>query len=293
MAIPDDWLTDEQIKSKFAEVLSSWPLYRRFRYHGNPLTKERGGSTPLGGGSVSVVYLPDFDLFCPTCKREQRWTCSDPKIHYFGAESYCQKTYICRNCGNAKVTYFIRWRQDETEGSFVKVGQEPALTAVPPPELKLGPDDLALYKKALTSRNNSFGIGALAYIRRVVENRMNGLLDLVVEAANQAGSMTPEKIASLDGTRENGRFEDKAKFAGAILPNHLKPGGHNPFDVLCKFASEGIHDQSDEECIEVFDEVRLVFEYLFRHLTVQSEDRKLFVEGLGRLAGRKPGRQVQ
>lgn len=276
-----------QIMTKIREVLSSWPLYREFRYTGNALIKQVHEM-----GSTLVLLLPEIELFCPTCKKHQRWASTQPKLQYREQDVYYQREYVCKNCSQSDVHYFIRFRQIKAEGSLVKVGQYPALEATAPPELNLESDDLALYRKALTSRNNTFGIGALAYLRRVVENRMNSLLDLVADAAKQAGTATQEQIGELATLRQNGRFEDKAKLAGAILPQNLKPGGHNPFDVISKFASEGIHALSDDECIVVFDKVRLVFEYLFRELTVQSDDAKRFIEDLSRLAGQKPGRKV-
>lgn len=74
----------------------------------------------------------------------------------------------------------------------------------------------------------------------------------------------------------------------SILPGHLKPGGHNPFDVLHDFTSEGLHSKTEEECLQIFDQVRLVFEYLFRHLTVGTEDAKLYAKSLTALASRNP-----
>jgi hypothetical protein len=286
-------LSAGQIRAKIAEVLREWPLYRRFEYKGTSATVEQprsSGGFPFNGQPTKLSLLPnELQLFCPKCRKEQRWSCAKPEVYHSDSHHhYVERSYACKNCDGATVTYFIDWCQRGEEGSFVKVGQDPPLAILAPKELKLEAEDLDLYKKALTSRNFSFGIGALSYLRRVVENRMNALLDLVVEAARSAGSVTAEQLAQLDEVRRNGRFDEKARYAGAILPNHLKPGGHNPFDTICKFASEGIHAQSEEDCLQTFDEVRLVFEYLFRHLTVQSEDAKLFAESLGHLAGRKP-----
>ena len=70
----------------------------------------------------------------------------------------------------------------------MKIGQNPPLTIHPAKQLRLDGEDLDLYKKALISRNFSHGIGALSYLRRVVENRMNALLELVIEAAASSGA---------------------------------------------------------------------------------------------------------
>lgn len=197
--------------------------------------------------------------------------------------------YQCKNCGGASVTYFLALSEAGEDGLILKVGQYPPLEIDPCPELRLGSEDLDLYKKALTSRNFSFGIGALSYLRRVVENRMNGLLDLVVAAAQSSG-VGSDKLAGLDDVKSSRRFEDKVDFAARILPNNLKPHGHNPFDVLHDFASEGLHAKSDEECLVIFDNVKVVFEYLFRNLTFTDEEAENYARTLGHLTGKKqPG----
>lgn len=63
----------------------------------------------------------------------------------------------------------------------MKVGQWPPLAIEPAPALadSLGKEDVELYKKALINANFSHGIAALAYFRRVVENKVNDLIDLI------------------------------------------------------------------------------------------------------------------
>jgi hypothetical protein len=159
---------------------------------------------------------------------------------------------------------------------FIKVGQYPAQMADPPTELakQLDRDDLDFYKKALTSRNFSFGLGALAYLRRVVENRMDDLLELIAQAAAEA-RFAPDLLKELEQAKKSYRFDDKVTYAAKILPPHLKPGGQNPIDLLHDLASEGLHARSEDECLEIFDKSKIVFEYVFRQLKVHQEDKGL------------------
>lgn len=46
----------------------------------------------------------------------------------------------------------------------------------------------------------------------------------------------------------------------------MEHGGRNPIDLLHDIASGGIHRKSDNECIVIFDESRVVFEELFIEL---------------------------
>ena len=59
-----------------------------------------------------------------------------------------------------------------------------------------------------------------------------------------------------------------------------RPGGRNPVDALYGAFSDGIHNKTDDECIEIVDRMRLAFEYLFKTLQVSSEDAKEFVRAL-------------
>ncbi len=87
---------------------------------------------------------------------------------------------------------------------FTKVGQYPPLSIEPSAELSkaLGEEDTALYKKALVNGNYAFGIGALAYFRRVIENKVNLLLDLIGEAAELANFET-EELQRIDEIKES------------------------------------------------------------------------------------------
>jgi len=148
------------------------------------------------------------------------------------------------------------WRENANDNLFVKVGQWPPLLIDPPPELAkaLGTEDTELYKKALTNGNSAFGIGALAYFRRVIENKVNMILDLIGNAAQLAN------------------FDAKIEYASKILPPHLRAGGHNPLNKLYAVASSGLHGKTDEQCLDDFQNARFEFEYLFKNLVVRNEE---------------------
>jgi hypothetical protein len=57
----------------------------------------------------------------------------------------------------------------------------------------------------------------------------------------------------------------------------------NPIDKLHELASEGLHSRSEDECIDIFDKCKVVFEYVFGNLRVQIDEARDFVKGLGGL----------
>jgi YD repeat-containing protein len=116
------------------------------------------------------------------------------------------------------------WRENANDNLFVKVGQWPPLLIDPPPELAkaLGTEDTELYKKALTNGNSAFGIGALAYFRRVIENKVNMILDLIGNAA-QLANFESEELKRLEEIKVSHHVDAKIEYASKILPPHLRP----------------------------------------------------------------------
>src|SRR5207244_740991 len=81
---------------------------------------------------------------------------------------------------------FLVWfqlRMKDGEPTAVKWGQTPALSIAIPKEAEKALGDYAdLWKKGMRSRHQGYGIGALAYFRRVVEGATGKLLGLLAES---------------------------------------------------------------------------------------------------------------
>jgi hypothetical protein len=264
-------LGDDELIAKLQEVLQDWPLYRPFRYAG-----------------TTYYFIPEeLVLFCPTpkCNKEQSWHAQI----FTGPQKggFMQKEYTCKNCGQSVARYYFFWNGDKNQSIFFKVGQYPPLELEPPPRLakKLNKVDADLYRKALTSRNNSYGLGALAYLRRVVENKMNDLLDLIQQAARDDSAEA--ELKKIEEVKKSWRFDDKIGYAAKVLPHHLKPEGTNPLDALHDLASDGIHNRTEDECLEIFDRCKAAFEYVFRELDVQVEDAKAYLQSLRGIGQKK------
>jgi hypothetical protein len=100
----------------------------------------------------------------------------------------------------------------------------------------------------MTFRNGNKGIGALPYLRRIIENHIQGLLDLIGEA-NQRNPIAGFDPAGFEVVRASHRFSDKLDFARDHLPAGLTPSGSpNPIGTLYELISEGLHERTEEEC---------------------------------------------
>lgn len=271
-------VAEEELEELLSVALTSWPLYRELNYTNFP---ER----------ETVPEL--LRLHCPRCKKEQVWETFIRRARGFGDDGesnkggFTQKEYKCRNCRVSGVTYYFFWRTDDKgHSTFFKVGQYPELeeTVSAPLEKALDADDLGFYKKALRLRNFGLGIASLAYMRRVVENRMNDILDILHESAREHHALA-ELLEELNTIKESRRFADKVEYGAKLLPDDLRPRGlPNPIGILHELVSDGLHARSEAECIDIFDKCRFVFEYVFGKLRIEQEDAKAFVKSLEELA---------
>jgi hypothetical protein len=266
----------QALEDRLGKILVKGSLYRTFVYTGKSAHFSSGERKRFG-------LLPhQLKMFCgdEQCKGETWWEC-DYKSVYFGSDFICKRYYACRNCGSRKQYYQFIWQENEKANIFIKVGQWPPLEIEPSKELSksLGPEDSNLYKKGLINYQFGHGIAAVAYFRRVLENKVNALLALIVEAARNE-NMDHERLQEIETVKDSHRVEDKIDVATKILPAHLKPGGHNPLDKLYAPLSAGLHGESDDACLRIFSDARFVFEYLFKNLTESNEEARKYVQRL-------------
>ena len=264
------------------------PGYRVFVYTGKNCHAET--VSDYGQKSRLGLLPKQIRLFCDhaECGYETLWETSDAQV-YFKTEFIKRHSYTCRNCGETTVSYCFIWQERESNNIFIKVGQYPELEERVPDTLKqaLDEDDLRLYKNALRMRNFNLGVAAVAYMRRVIENRMNDMLEILHEAATTHNAPA-ELIAQHKEMKEEKRFRVKVDYAGDVLPASLRPSGKpNPMAVLHELASDGLHAKSDEECVDIFDACRRTFEYVFGKLRVETEDAKNFIKEMSTLTEKR------
>src|SRR5580698_5891993 len=159
-----------------------------------------------------------------------------------------------------------------------KIGQFPALSIDIPKALEknLGTGHAALYKKALINRNEGYGLGAVSYMRRVVEDKTEELIEVVAQLAESHG-IDPKIVQQIRGAKdEKTTYDNKLKIASTVLPSSLMIDGVNPLGVLFGLVSAGLHDLTEEQCIEIADETKSVFEYTFTRLRAEITERKEF-----------------
>lgn len=251
---------DESRAIVLRELLERGPFYRKYTY-----TEMRN--------AIGVV-VDQIRLYCPECQHDQPFKVVPDRGYAFS----------CRACRNYTVQFYVWFGEVGDKKWMMKVGQYPPQEERVPKTLesRLSPSDLDLYRKALRSRTFGYGLAAFAYLRRVVEDRTNELLDLIADAATHQGESVDlaKRVAEAKASYQ---FDQKVALAAEILPVSLKPGGLNPLDAIHDLASAGIHRLSEEECLDRFDTARTAFEYLFQQLQLDREAARDYVEAMNRL----------
>lgn len=266
------------------QFIENWPLYTRAAI--------RDFSAPR-----SITRM------CGRCKKETTWTLrSQPHVGMDTkpAASFECAGYTCELCEENSLVVMYRkldWHEDANSRVSPKLWSYFAVHKIgqlPPQSVDISSDLSQLlgntatyYRNALVCRGQNYGIGAVAYMRRVIEEKTDGLIDVIIELA-QTYSADAETVEALKRAKTQIRYEDKLQVASELVPPALRPGGVNPLGQLYVHLSVGLHGKSDDECIGIFDDLREDFEYVFRNLRIEAEQRKQFAHRVQNRAGRNP-----
>lgn len=260
-------MTEKFTAQKFLE---EWPLY---------------ASVTIAG---QLIWPANISFHCTVCGKETTWPGSQVNC---SASSIQMRRYTCLLCSKLQVTFAVHCiyapNDERYDSTLQKIGQFPApsITIARALASHLG-DSAPLYRKALTSRNQGYGIAAVAYLRRIVEDKTDELIDIVGQLAHGRG-LSETDIQAILAAKNQQTYSDKLKVASEVIPATLRPGGSNPFGTLYGLLSDGLHDRTEEECLAISDEIREVFEYIFENLRTQIEDEKRFIDKMTKLTSRQ------
>ena len=176
---------------------------------------------------------------------------------------------------------------EESHGECYKFGEYPPYgQPVPPKLITLIRPDRDIFLKGRNCENQGFGIGAFTYYRRVVENQKNRILEEIVKVSEKIG-MPQDKIDTLGQAIKETRFSKALEMAKDVMPESLLIDGQNPILLLYRALSRGVHELSDEECLELASTVRLVLGELSERLSVILKDKAELTKAISTLTRHK------
>ncbi len=198
-------------------------------------------------------------------------------------------TYTCRNCQKTRKHYslWITLANDGKNGRILKFGEWPEFG--PPTAsrvIKLIGPDRELFLKGRRSEHQGLGIGAFGYYRRVVENQKNRILEEVAKVSEKLGA-SPELLAELRAAQAETQFSKAIDSIKHGIPQVLLINGHNPLTLLHAALSEGLHSQSDEDCLSLATSIRVVLSELADRLGQALKDEAELAHAVSRLLAAK------
>ncbi|MDE0017905.1 MAG: hypothetical protein OXU51_17115 [Candidatus Poribacteria bacterium] len=192
------------------------------------------------------------------------------------SSNYLYVTYQCSNCRiNPKVYSLavILLTGEQSYEMCCKLGEYPPYgPPVPSRLIKLIGPDREVFLKGRNCENQGLGIGAFTYYRRVVENQKNRILAEIVKVFEKIG-VPQDKIDTLREAIKETQFSKALKMAKDVMPESLLIDGYNPILLLHHALSRGVHELSDEECLERANTIRLVLGELSERLSAILKDK--------------------
>jgi hypothetical protein len=206
------------------------------------------------------------------------------------ALGFYQLHYACGICHQSHLRWFLEIGRDE-QGMFIrKVGQEPAYDIGISREVKkhLTEEETRHYKHAKICISQLYGIGACIYLRRLVEDQINPLLEnyLAKRQSEGADETEVEQIRHIIGERV---MEKKIRL---VTTPHAATG-LNPVGRMYDKLSTGIHTFDDETCTEIAKDVLTAFDEILIGLKRRIDEEAAYKERMRVLAEPVPARKAK
>jgi hypothetical protein len=200
-------------------------------------------------------------------------------------------TYCCRNCKTSFKTFSIRISYDPPQKalSLLKFGEIPPFGPPTPARVRtLVGNEGDYYLKGLKAENQNLGIAAFAYYRRIVEHQKDKIFDEIIRVAERLGE-SDDLIAELQAAKQKTQFTAAVDSIKLAIPQVLRIDGHNPLTLLHSALSEGLHAQSDIECLELATSIRIVLTEFVERVGIALKNDAELKTAVGRLF-KKPNR---
>lgn len=262
------------------EFLENYPLYRKYAVQTMPVTLDKFPK-------VSI------NMSCPICNSNQTFVMDNEYYQMtlypqtLSAGSDVRLAYKCSHCQTFRRLFFVKI--DDQNKWLMKIGQYPSweITGEPNVEKLLGKHS-SYYKKGLICESQGYGIGAFGYYRRIVEETIDELLDEI------SNLLSGDELTKYNDALAQAKLtivtQEKIELVKDILPPILRPDNMNPLSALHSCLSEGLHAESDEECLEIAETCRKVIVFLVNQVAASKATSKTFSDSMRKLLDKKAQR---
>ena len=238
--------------------------------------------------------LEELDEYCPKCKKEKTFKNDIIKGTNFPSDNinlyentdieygFVELKYLCVSC-NFNRLYYLNYSINDNLLKIKKIGQYPKKRLNINKSLKkFFNNDYIEYKKAVECIDSSLGVAGFTYLRRILEKNIKKLFNMLKEdMSNNINDEKYEKLIKAISEIDNkSPMSEIIKITDNIIPDYLFINNSNPLKPLYAILSEGIHSLSEEECLNISEEVLLSLEYLISELYNRKDKQKIYKESL-------------
>jgi hypothetical protein len=284
----------EAAEKTFKEFLETHPP------GGNTKIKDLWRHKTTQYGARSILNTPDHFLHCThkDCNgaRYFRSKSAEQQLQD-GANSFFV-WYQCSNCNSTNKRYSLlaiidtKSQTQSCKATCEKYGEVPAFGPQTSAKLlRLFGNDREIFLKGRRCETQGLGVGAYAYYRRIVENHKDSIFAEIIKVCEKI-SATPEIISMLNSAKNETQFTSALDKAKDAIPATLLINGHNPLTLLHSALSEGLHANSDAQCLELANDIRIVLTELANRLGQALNDDKEMKDAVHRLLSRTKTKPV-
>jgi hypothetical protein len=245
---------------------------------------------PAFSGS-NAVDLPAIRLLCSSdeCDGLRVFRAEQGILGAGGDSSWVRLvlSYRCRSCEKEQKLYFLlsqpNYVANDKPIEILKIAEWPAFGSwVPSRVLKIAGPDRDLFLKGKRAEGQGLGIGAFGYYRRVVERQKGRIIEQIKKVAMRTGA-PPEVIDRLGAAGKETQFTKAIELVKNAIPEQLRLKGHNPLTLLHDALSKGLHNESDEDCLQIAHDIRIMLTELVNRIEQALSDQSELDTALNRL----------
>jgi len=119
------------------------------------------------------------------------------------------------------------------------------------------------YYKGVKALNDNYGVGSFAYFRRIIEKE---LIKIIEDIKSLPDSDKEQIQILLDEHYKNPAISTIYDNIFQYLPNSLKILGDNPIKLLYNQTSQGLHNLTEEECLNKSQNILTLLEFVITRI---------------------------
>jgi hypothetical protein len=299
-----------QKENDIKDFLSNYNLNKEFLYIENYVRNKKGIVEPFDFNGISFDYfcegessIKTFELKLPIATAEYYGKFRGDRIPDDFFDDLDRLNYtqhfegICKSCQKKKLELIIsvysdkkfpkdkdtilkitankNQHIDEFENKNIKVyfkkigiSPEPNIEVDKRIQKYFDRETNNWYYKGVKLYNENIGIGSFAYFRRIIEKELFSILkDISILPS------TDPKLSKLITEYYNtNKISSLYKNSFSLLPKSLQLLGGNPLEILYNHTSKGLHNLTEQECLDEADSIHKILEYVIIKINEEKSE---------------------